>query len=101
MRVQLERSGGFTGRTTTWSVDVDALDPGGRAELQSLVAEAGQWAAAPAPGADRFSYRLTTAVGVDGAPEPGLAGGGSEVRFAEPLDPRAQRLVSLVRAAST
>lgn len=101
MRVQLERSGGFAGSTTTWSVDVDALDPDGRAELQSLLAEAGRWPTAPARGADRFSYRLVThpGVGVEaGADGDGPAG--SEVRFAEPLAPQAQRLVSLVRSAA-
>ncbi len=94
MRVQLERSGGLAGQTRTWSVDVDALDPDGRAELRSLVAQAGQWAAVPAHGADRFCYRLVTE-------DPGAAAGaGSEVRFAEPLVPQAQRLVSLVRSAA-
>jgi len=92
MRVQLERSGGFAGRTRTWSVDVDTLDADGRAELQALVAEAGQWAAAPDRGADRFSYRLVT--------EDAAVGTGSVVRFAEPLSPQAQRLVSMVRSAS-
>jgi hypothetical protein len=92
--VQLERSGGFAGRTTSWSVDVDALDPDGRAELQSLVAGAGQWAGAPDRGADRFSYRLVTEG--DGI-SPGAA---SEVRFAEPLAPEAARLVALVRSAA-
>lgn len=92
--MQLERSGGFAGRTTTWSVDVDALDPDGRAELQSLVAGADDWAGLPAHGADRFSYRLLT------SDEGTAPGAGADVRFGEPLSPQAQRLLSLVRSAS-
>lgn len=92
MRVQLERSGGFAGLTRTWSVDVDALDPDGRAEVRSLVAEAGQWAAGPEHGNDRFSYRLVT-------DDPAVAPG-AEVLFADPLVPQAQRLVSLLRSAA-
>jgi hypothetical protein len=94
MRVELQRSGGFAGRTTTWSVDVDALDDDGRQELRSLVASAGQWAAPPEQGADRFTYRLVTE-------EPGVGPAAStEVSFAEPLAPDAQRLVSLLRSAA-
>ena len=92
MRVELQRSGGFAGRTTTWSVDSDVLDDDGRHELQSLVASAGQWAAPPEQGADRFTYRLVTE-------EPGVEAA-QAVSFAEPLAPEAQRLVSLLRSAA-
>ena len=106
MRLQVERSGGFAGRTVSWRLDTDGLDPDGRAELQELLAQAPAWstdaseggsagtASGPVPparpGADRFSYRLV-AEGSDDAP--------LEVRFGEPLPPPAQRLLDLVRDA--
>lgn len=88
MRVEVERSGGFAGRTVRWSLDVDALDPAGRAEVDGLLAQAAGWAGPG--GADRFCYRLSA--DPPGAPP-------LQVRFGEPLAAAARRLLEVVRAA--
>lgn len=90
MRLEVERSGGFTGRTVRWALDVDGLDQDGQAEVHELLAQAPAWPGGS--GADRFSYRLTTA-DVDAEP--------LDVRFGEPLPEPAQRLLSVVRSAGT
>ena len=89
MRLDVERIGGFAGRTVRWSLDVDGLDDGARAEVDELLALAPSWPSASRP--DGFSYRLLTAV--QGAEQ-------QEVRFAEPLTPQARRLLEVVRSAS-
>ncbi len=89
VRLDVERTGGFAGRTVRWSLDVDGLDDGARAEVDELLALAPSWPAASRP--DGFSYRLVTAV-------PGA--GQQEVRFAEPLTPQARRLLEVVRSAT-
>ncbi len=103
MRVQVERSGGFAGRTVRWAVDTDDLPPAAGEELRALVAAAPAWAGGSAGGgggpaagaaagaADRFGYRLrATDHGSDGAGE-------LDLRFTEPASPEAQRLLELVR----
>jgi len=89
MKLEVERTGGFVGRTVRWTLDVDGLDPDGQAEVSDLLTQAPDWPAGS--GADRFSYRLT-AGGAGVAP--------LEVRFAEPLAAPAQRLLELVRASA-
>jgi hypothetical protein len=88
VRLELERSGGFAGRTVRWSMDTDGLDPDGRAEVQELLAQAPGWSGGD--GVDRFSYRLVADRQDD---EP------LEVSFGDPLPPPAQRLLALVRAS--
>lgn len=51
MRVQVERSGGFAGRTVRWAVDTDDLPPAAGEELRALVAAAPAWAGGSAGGA--------------------------------------------------
>lgn len=58
MRVELERSGGFVGRTVRWELDTDDLPSADAAEVNAMLAGADSWAGPPAPGADRFHYRL-------------------------------------------
>lgn len=58
MRVELERSGGFVGRTVRWQLDTADLPPGEAEEVQALLTGAESWTGPPAPGADRFLYRL-------------------------------------------
>ncbi len=58
MRVELERTGGFTGRTLRWELDTADLAPAEVAELSAMLDGAQSWAGPPAPGADRFHYRL-------------------------------------------
>ncbi len=87
MRLEVERTGGFAGRTLRWSLDVDELDADSRAEVHDLLAQAPEWGSGA--GADRFSYRLVADVA---GPEQ------VEVRFGEPLPEPAQRLLTLVRS---
>ena len=100
MRLDVERTGGFAGRTVRWSVDLDALDPDRRAEVHDLLAQADGWASSAGP--DRFSYRVVTSPAPDQpAPEqPATARFGLDVRFADPLPEAARRLVELVRAGA-
>ncbi len=88
--LRVERSGGFAGRTLRWSLDVDALDDDGRAEVHDLLAQAPGWSAGQ--GADRFSYRVL-------ADPPGAEP--LDVRVGEPLPAPARRLVDLVRQRSS
>ncbi len=90
MRLEVERTGGFAGRTVRWALDVDDLDPDVQAEVHQLLTEAPGWPASS--GADRFSYRLTTtSAGADAL----------DMRFGEPLPEPARRLLSVVRSATT
>jgi hypothetical protein len=60
MRVSLERSGGFTGRRVTSSLDTDELRAEQEAQaLQALDALAAAPMAAPAAAASQPRYRLT------------------------------------------
>jgi hypothetical protein len=64
MKIQLERSGGFTGIPSRSSIDTDLLAPEERKALLDLV-EAAHFFELPAKippaavGADRFSYKLS------------------------------------------
>lgn len=103
MRVQVERSGGFAGRTVRWAVDTDDLPTAAGEELRALVAAAPAWAGGAAAsgsaagsaagGADRFGYRLRA---TDGGSEDA---GELDLHFTEPPPPEAQRLLELVRDA--
>lgn len=79
MRLELERSGGLAGRTVRWSLDTDTLPREEAAAVAALAAQADAWAGPPAPGNDRFAYRLrilggTTPVDVSfGEPGPAAA----------------------------
>jgi hypothetical protein len=60
MLVSLERSGGFTGRRVTSSIDTDELRADQMTEaLQALDALVSEPPAAPASGASQPRYRLT------------------------------------------
>lgn len=83
MRVELERSGGFVGRTVRWELDTDGLSPGEAREVQAMLIGAQSWAGPPAPGADRFHYRLR----VHGGERP------VDVSFGEPGPAAAQPLL--------
>lgn len=107
MQLEVERSGGFAGRTVRWSLDVDALEPEQQAEVRDLLQQAPGWAGSTGP--DRFSYRLVTSPGpppgsaaaVRPAPQPGDVAdrAGVDVRFADPLPEPARRLLEVVRGA--
>lgn len=58
MIVELERTGGLVGRTVRWELDTADLAPAEAAELAAMLDGAASWAGPPAPGADRFHYRL-------------------------------------------
>ena len=98
MQLQVERSGGFAGRTVRWSLDVDALEPERQAEVHELLEQAPAWGGSSGP--DRFSYRVSVA-GAGSAPGSGAPGpaaaGPFDVRFAEPLPEPARRLLEVVR----
>ena len=69
IRVQFTRSGGFAGIPVTASCESDSLTPEDEDELRRLIESAGFFqlpatVTSPAPGADRFAYRLT--IEVDG-----------------------------------
>lgn len=91
MQLDVERSGGFAGRTVRWSLDVDALEPERRAEVHELLEQAPAWGGSSGP--DRFSYRVSVA---GAGAEPGLVAP-LDVRFAEPLAEPARRLLAVVR----
>lgn len=125
MRVQVERSGGFAGRTVRWAVDTDDLPPAAGEELRALVAAAPAWAggsaggAGPAGGAaaDGSAAGGPVAGAAAGGPAAGAAAGAADrfgyrlratdhgsdgageldLRFTEPASPEAQRLLELVR----
>jgi len=64
MKIELQRSGGFAGRTNRLELDTSLLPPGQEKELRDLVQASGFFdlpaeLPARAPGADRFHYRLT------------------------------------------
>lgn len=100
MELEVERSGGITGRTVRWSLDLETLAPEQRAEVQALLTQADGWAAGGA-GADRFSYRLLTRPGGDPAsPQHQPLQPALDVRVAEPLPDAARRLLEVVRAAA-
>lgn len=95
MQLDVERSGGFAGRTVRWSLDVDALEPERRAEVHELLEQAPAWGGSSGP--DRFSYRVSVAgAGGSAGAEPGLVAP-LDVRFAEPLAEPARRLLAVVR----
>ena len=117
MRLEVERSGGFAGRTLHWTLDVDGLDPQAQARVQDLLArpEVKELLSRPGEpvrgGADRYSYRIvssggaTTRAGGDDAAGAAGAGAGRdedlhEVRVADPLPAPARDLVALVRDLS-
>jgi len=83
MRVELERSGGLVGRTVRWELETEDLPPGEAREVQAMVIGAQSWAGPPAPGADRFHYRLKVLGG-----EPPV-----DVSFGEPGPASAQPLL--------
>lgn len=87
MRIELERTGGFAGRTVRWSLDTDELEPAEAQRIDALVTEAQSWAAPPAEGADRFFYRLRLL----GDEEP------VEVTFGDPTPDAARPLLALLR----
>jgi hypothetical protein len=87
VRLELERSGGLAGRTVRWSLDTDTLPGEEAAAVASLAADAATWARPPAPGADRFVYRLR----VHGAAAP------VEVSFGEPGPAAARPLLDRLR----
>ncbi len=89
MRIELERSGGFIGRTVRWTLDTETLPPADAAEVIRLASSAQEWAGPPAAGADRFHYRLR----ITGGDEP------LEVSFGEPGPAAAQPLLRRVREA--
>ena len=81
LRVELERTGGFAGRTLRRLLDTADLPAPTAAELRrrvEAVRAAGSPEPAPAQGADRFTYRVTiredaeehTVTAVDPVPEP-------------------------------
>ncbi len=65
MRIQFERTGGFTGIPVSTTVDVDSLSPDEEAEVRKLVGEAGffdlpaEVGAPSSRGADQFQYSVT------------------------------------------
>ena len=64
MRIHFERSGGITGMRVTTTVDTDLLPEDEAQELRDMLDAANffelpERLASPAPGADRFQYRLT------------------------------------------
>lgn len=71
IRIELERSGGFAGRTTRTAVDTDSLPADQAAQLQHLVAgldpatlaTLAARPTAPPRGNDRFQYELTIRLG--------------------------------------
>lgn len=88
MRLELERSGGFAGRTVRWSLDTGTLPSEEAAAVADLAAHAASWGGPPAPGSDRFAYRLRV---LDG-PSP------VDVSFGEPGPPAARPLLDRLRA---
>ncbi|MEP6697736.1 MAG: protealysin inhibitor emfourin [Pseudonocardiales bacterium] len=88
MKVELERSGGFAGRTMRWTLDTEALPHDEAAAIARLAAQAPGWAGAPAPGNDRFAYRLRI---VDGATPVDVTFGEPEPAAARPLLERLRR----------
>lgn len=56
MKVRIERRGGLVGRLAVGEREGNELTPAQRTALDKLVSEAP--ASAPAPGADRFRYRV-------------------------------------------
>jgi len=90
VRVVLERSGGFAGRTIRRGLDTDDLPAAAADHLRTLVAAL---PAAPGPaqalGADRFAY--TVEVDADGR--------SGRHHFAEPVPAAAKELVQLLSRA--
>ena len=64
MRVEVVRSGGFTGIPAEASIDASKLDPHEVAELERLVAQ-GKPPGPPAEGADWFQYDIALSRGSD------------------------------------
>ena len=99
MKIQLERSGGFTGIPLRSSIDTDQLDPDESKTLTELV-ESARFFDLPAKippskiGADRFNYKLTIET----------AGRSNTVEFNEAntppqLSPLVKQVTSLGRSA--
>jgi hypothetical protein len=68
IRIELDRSGGFAGRTTRTAIDTDTLPADQAGEIERLVAGLDLAAlaarpAAPPRGNDRFQYDLTIRLG--------------------------------------
>lgn len=64
MRIEFERSGGFTGIPFRRSVSTEDLPSGEQAKLSELVQSAGFFnlpsvISSPSPGADRFQYKIS------------------------------------------
>jgi hypothetical protein len=100
MKIQLERSGGFTGMRLKVAIDTDQLDPQEKSALEALAESAlgsgsPEKNASPGPGADRFSYRIT--IEKQGAPQTIEIG---EAGLSENLRAFVQRVILLGRAAS-
>jgi len=75
VRVQVERSGGFAGRTVCWAVDTDDLPPAAGEELRALVAAAPAWAGGSAGGAGPAGGAVADGSAA-GGPVAGAAAGG-------------------------
>ena len=68
MRIEFERTGWFAGIRFAAAIDTETLPPDDARALQDLVAEADFFRlparlVSPAPGADRFQYRITVESG--------------------------------------
>ena len=99
MKIQLKRTGGFTGIPLNVSVDADQYDEKERAALSALV-EAAQFFSLPekiqsaSPGADRFLYRITVET-----PEKDHTVEVGESVMPDSLQPLIMHVISLGRAA--
>jgi hypothetical protein len=87
VRLELERSGGLAGRTVRWSLDTTTLPGEEATAVADLAAHAATWGRPPAPGADRFHYRLRV---LDAAPP-------VDVSFGEPGPAEARALLDRLR----
>ena len=98
MRIHFERTGGFTGMTTTTTVDTETLSAEAAQELQEMVTEAGFFdlpaqMTSQTPGADQFHYMLTVeSEGQKHTVE------GSDAALPESLEPLLRRLTRLARS---
>jgi hypothetical protein len=99
MRIEFVRTGGFAGLRMATAVDTDTLPPDEARILREAVDAARFFdlppvIASPAPGADRFQYKIT--VEAEGRRRTVEVG---EAAVPEKLQPLIQRLITMARSA--
>jgi hypothetical protein len=98
MRIDFERTGGFAGMRVTVTVNIESLSPEDAQDLREMVDGAEffdlpEVITTPAPGADRFHYKLTVE---DEEREHTVEMG--EAAMPETLQPLIQRLTEVARS---